>query len=215
MVLTLGCSTQMLSVPVTDPLHQPSGKLMRNVAALGFVINPAEASATTGGVAVAASTVSSVSVPIPMTDVIGLVEALSNINNSIANAQQHAVSLPIPMDDVTGLLAAITQINSSIDNLTKTVAAHDAMINSLSATVQNLVSAPTFVDFEIPAGVVDGVNATFVLNAAPSPSSSLVLHRNGMALSPGVDYSLSGRTIIFSPAAVPQSGDLLTASYRR
>jgi hypothetical protein len=113
----------------------------------------------------------------------------------------NATCAQIQTSDVSGLAAQLSQINSSIANL--------------QATVQSLASVPTFADFETPVGTVDGVNATFVVNAAPSPSSSLVLHRNGMALSPGVDYSLSGRTIIFSPAAVPQSGDLLTASYRR
>jgi hypothetical protein len=54
-----------------------------------------------------------------------------------------------------------------------------------------------------------------VLSAAPSPPSSLALTKNGMKLSPGGDYSISGSTILFAAGAVPQAGDLLIASYRR
>jgi hypothetical protein len=116
-------------------------------------------------------------------------------------ASGNASCAQIQSSDVSGLAAALSQMNSSIANL--------------QATVQSLASVPTFVDFETPVGTVDGANATFVLNAAPSPPASLVLHRNGMTLSPGADYSLSGKSISFSQAAVPQSGDLLSATYRR
>jgi hypothetical protein len=54
-----------------------------------------------------------------------------------------------------------------------------------------------------------------VLNAAPSPASSLVLIRNGLKLSFGGDYSLSGNTILFAVGALPQIGDQLFAGYRR
>jgi hypothetical protein len=115
-------------------------------------------------------------------------------------ASGNANCAQIQTSDVSGLVAQLSQINSSIANL--------------QATVQSLASVTTFVDFETPVGTVDGVNATFVLNAAPSPPASLILHKNGMTLSPGADYSLSGKTIIFLQAAVPQSGDLITAAYR-
>jgi hypothetical protein len=99
-------------------------------------------------------------------------------------ASGNASCAQVQFSDVAGLSATISQMNSSIASLT-------AQVNSLTATVQSLASAPTFVDFEAPAGTVDGVNATFVLNAAPSPASSLVVHRNGVTLSPGADYSLA------------------------
>src|SRR6185312_14989536 len=73
---------------------------------------------------------------------------------------------------------------------------------------------PGFTDSEAPAGLMDGANATFVLAAAPNPAASVVLYRNGMLQKAGLDYSLSGNTITFLPAAVPQAGDTLLASYR-
>ena len=44
--------------------------------------------------------------------------------------------------------------------------------------------------------------------------ASLTLQRNGMILKAGLDYTLTGSTISFIPAATPQSGDVLQAFYR-
>jgi hypothetical protein len=76
-------------------------------------------------------------------------------------------------------------------------------------------AGPTFVDDETPAGTVNGTNAVFTLVNAPSPSASLVLFRNGIRQRVGVDYTISGSTITFLAVAVPQSGDILVADYRR
>jgi hypothetical protein len=145
------------------------------------------------------------------------------------------ITLPIRISDVTGLSAALSQINNSIDtlnarvndlgttvnnlsitadNLSTTVNNLSTTVNTLADTVANLVRVPTFVDFELPVGSIDGSNPVFVLNTAPTPPSSLVLYKNGIKLSPGFDYSLSGNTILFATGAVPQPGDLLTARYR-
>jgi outer membrane murein-binding lipoprotein Lpp len=138
------------------------------------------------------------------------------------------VALPIKISDVTGLSAALSQMNNSVDtlnarvndlsttvgNLSTKIDNLSTTVNTLADTVANLVRVPTFVDFELPVGSMDGSNPVFVLNAAPTPPSSLVLYRNGIKLSPGFDYSLSGNTILFATGAVPQAGDLLTARYR-
>jgi hypothetical protein len=120
------------------------------------------------------------------------------------------------------LSAALSQINNSIASLTTTTTNQattltnlSATVSNLSATVQSLVRVPTFVDFETPAGSIDGSNPVFTLNASPSPDLSLVLVKNGMKLNTRGDYTLSGATILFQPGAVPQPGDVLIASYRR
>ena len=73
---------------------------------------------------------------------------------------------------------------------------------------------PNFVDGEAPAGLVDGANTAFTLSGWPSPAASLTLYRNGMLQKPGQDFTLSGNQIQFVPAAAPQPGDTLLASYR-
>jgi hypothetical protein len=72
---------------------------------------------------------------------------------------------------------------------------------------------PKFFDAEVPGGAIDGVNTVFALQNPPS-SSSLLLIRNGLYLSAGVDYTLNGNTITFINGAQPEPGDTLTAFYR-
>lgn len=74
--------------------------------------------------------------------------------------------------------------------------------------------APVFSDNEMPAGSIDGSNATFTLANAPSPSTSLAVYRNGLLLKQGTDYTRSGSTLTFQPGTIPQVGDGLVASYR-
>ena len=75
--------------------------------------------------------------------------------------------------------------------------------------------APSFSDGETPTGAINAVNTTFTLNFSPSPTVSLMLSRNGLLMKQGTDYSLTGAVITFFPGAVPQTGDVLLASYRR
>lgn len=75
-------------------------------------------------------------------------------------------------------------------------------------------AAATFIDHETPSGLVNGANATFTLAQTPPPASSLSLVRNGVLLKATVDFSLSGNTITFFVASVPQAGDILEANYR-
>ena len=71
-----------------------------------------------------------------------------------------------------------------------------------------------FVDQETPSGAINGVNAAFTLSQAPSPSTSLAVYRNGLRLTSGVDYTLSGAMITFVTGLVPQTSDTLLCSYR-
>jgi hypothetical protein len=86
----------------------------------------------------------------------------------------------------------------------------------LLASYRLSVSIPGvgFVDQDTPTGVINGVNGTFTLSMTPSPSTSLAVYRNGLRLSSGLDYTLSGATITFTTGQVPQTSDTLICSYR-
>jgi hypothetical protein len=73
---------------------------------------------------------------------------------------------------------------------------------------------PNFVDGEVPGGIVDGANTVFALSGVPSPASSLNAYRNGMLQKAGLDFNVNGNQLQFVPAAAPQAGDTLLASYR-
>lgn len=75
---------------------------------------------------------------------------------------------------------------------------------------------PVFVDAEVPAGVINGVNAVFTLLFAPNPGASLNLFKNGVFMTPaGVDYTLVGLTITFVAGQIPAGLDTLVAFYQR
>jgi hypothetical protein len=76
------------------------------------------------------------------------------------------------------------------------------------------VSFAQFVDNETPVGDIDGVNATFTLAYTPSPSTSLMLYKNGQLLLPTTAFTLVGKTITITAAYIPSTGDVLRASYR-
>ncbi|MGP0074777.1 MAG: hypothetical protein ACLPWF_22930 [Bryobacteraceae bacterium] len=86
----------------------------------------------------------------------------------------------------------------------------------LLASYRLSVSIPgvAFVDQETPSGAINGVNTTFTLSQTPSPSTSLALYRNGLRMSPGVDYTVGGAVITFLAASTPQNNDTLICSYR-
>lgn len=68
---------------------------------------------------------------------------------------------------------------------------------------------------ETPSGTVDGANTTFTLAGAPASSTKLLLSLNGLLLKHGAsnDFTLSSQTITFNAGMVPQSGDVLLATY--
>lgn len=67
---------------------------------------------------------------------------------------------------------------------------------------------------ETPTGDVDGVNDTFTLGNAPL-SGSLMLFKNGLLQREGSgnDFTISTDTIVFESDNLPQTDDILKASY--
>jgi len=86
----------------------------------------------------------------------------------------------------------------------------------LASSYRLAVSIPgvSFVDQETPSGTMDGVNAAFTLSQTPNPTTSLAVYRNGVRLTAGEDYTLSGATITFITGLQPQPGDILVCFYR-
>jgi hypothetical protein len=88
-------------------------------------------------------------------------------------------------------------------------------IRKANGTVLSLeTGAVVFHDAEVPGGTVNGVNAVFTLQTAPSPAQSLQLAVNGVIQKPGVDFTLSSNTVTFLTGAIPATGDELVSWYR-
>jgi hypothetical protein len=134
---------------------------------------------------------------------------------------------PVQESDVVGLIADLaarplkgTAFASGRVTMVNAVGALDGVSGSAGDCVHvdgssgPCGAAPSFVDSDAPAGVVDGANTSFVLTGTPNPSSSLTVYRNGLLQKVGVDYTVLGRAIQFNSSATPQPGDTLLASYR-
>jgi hypothetical protein len=88
----------------------------------------------------------------------------------------------------------------------------DVLLASYRLSV--VISGVGFVDMETPSGSANGSNPTFSLSQVPSPTSSVMVFRNGMRLASGLDYSISNNTLTFAGGDIPQSGDTILCSYR-
>jgi len=134
----------------------------------------------------------------------------------------------ITIGDVTGLQSALnvrpaigTSFSISRSAVIDATGAIDGATGNLSDCLHvDGTSGPcagvstTFVDGEAPAGTINGSSAVFTLANVPNPSASLALYRNGLLLTQGGDYTLSSNAITFAMGAIPQTNDVLTASYR-
>lgn len=135
---------------------------------------------------------------VQIVDVTGLTEALADRpTKSIAFAPGRAAYI-----DATGELAAVSGAPTDCVRVDGTTGPCGSG------------SAIGFVDQETPSGLVNGSNTTYVLNGTPSPVGSLHLYRNGILQRASVDFLLSGNTVTFLAVSKPQTGDILTASYR-
>jgi hypothetical protein len=149
-------------------------------------------------------------------------------NGTISGSGPPLVTL-ISIADVTGLQAAlnlyaligttfapsrtaIIDASGGIDGATGNLS--DCMhVDGTSAPCGSSGSA-TFVDSETPGGAINGANGSFTLANMPSPAASLTLFLNGLLLRQGGDYTLAANVITFATATVPQTGDMMVASYR-
>lgn len=89
---------------------------------------------------------------------------------------------------------------------------------SVSATGLKLTLSSTLLDTtqvvtrEVASGVIDGENAIFVLANTPLLGSENVF-LNGLLMSQGDDYMITGASIEFHVDQIPQVGDRLLANY--
>ncbi len=153
---------------------------------------------------------------------------LSQVRSTVPNAVAAPTSATLGIGQVTGLGSYLNAVSNSLNTVTTTIGSFNTTVGSISNTVSNLqttvntlvanagsgTNGTTFVDSEIPQGPINSSNTTFTLAHIPAPVSSLLLSRNGILLSSGSDFALSGATVTFFNNALPQTGDSLLASYR-
>ena len=138
--------------------------------------------------------------PITEANVIGL---LTDLSLRPIRGSGYTTSRAAMVDDS----GAINSVEGSLSDCVR--------VDGSSGPCFDVTQLPVYIDCETPAGLLDGSNAAFTLSGTPNPASSLVLYRNGLMLQDGVDFNIQpDGSILFVAAAVPQTGDVLMASYR-
>jgi hypothetical protein len=154
------------------------------------------------------------------TTVTGLSATVSGLNSTVGSEGLSITTLTSNLGSLTttvaGNTSSLNSVSGTVTGLTTNVTNLTNLVNGLSATVTTLSAAGStavFLDDEVPAGTINGINAQFSLANTPAPALSLTLFLNGLELAQGIDYSLNGSAITFR-SALPQTGDTLLAYYR-
>jgi hypothetical protein len=106
-------------------------------------------------------------------------------------------------------IATEEQMNN-VNDAMKKVEELNKTVNSINASTDSIVWN------EIPTGIVNGVNSTFILNHSPELGGKMLIFINGVLQErhdSGVDYNISGRTIMFS--SPPRIGSKILVTYAK
>jgi len=87
----------------------------------------------------------------------------------------------------------------------------DAKIEFQHRLAETKGSEPLYI--EVPAGIINGINPTFMLSKTPADPSRVRVYEDRMRQMPGTDYKIEGRTITFLPDAIPPPGAVLLVEY--
>ena len=163
-----------------------------------------------------------VSAEVDLSDIEGQFAALPaiiiNLSGTVSDLSGRVVALEANADPDTGFSTVsntITTLSSSLCLRTSLLEATCANLLSSSGNAQPTVGAiGTNLAMNVAlSGQIDGYNAVFTLPSVPSPSSSLMVFKNGQLLASGsdADYSYSASTVTLLRA--PLEDDVLSALY--
>ncbi len=126
----------------------------------------------------------------------------------------HRGNFSIARTSMSGIVDATTTTKGKVELATDGENAADVVVQGNDSRLSD-ARAPKMNWNETPGGVVDGVNAVFTLVSTPSPAGALMLFVNGVLQRAGAgnDFTLSGSTVTFEAGAIPQTGDILLATY--
>lgn len=103
---------------------------------------------------------------------------------------------------------------ATISNGTGITVTNGAGTISIAVNTTTILQKTDYIVREVPAGTINGTNATFTLVSAPSSGKEMVFV-NGILMNVGAsnDYTISTNTITFNSGAIPQTNDTLLVTY--
>src|SRR5690242_214966 len=210
-------ATLPIAISQVTNLSASLSSINNSVSDLTSQVNDLASSiASTGNISALQTTVNNLS-----TTVTGLQTTVGGLNSTVAGLSStvgaNSTTLTGLSSTVNGHTSSLSALNTTVGGLSTSVTDLGNSLSSLTATVNTLSAAGStavFVDAEVPAGTVNGINTAFTLANSPAPTISLTIFRNGLLQRLGIDYTLSGASITFAAGSVPQGGDLVRAYYR-
>lgn len=134
--------------------------------------------------------------------------ALSQIIRDIELLQQ-AIGSQVPTQ--TSLNNFSTIITNQYNTLNNTVLGLQTTVNLLQSQVNNFFEGKTYVNSEIPAGAINGINTVFTLANIPDPATSVHWYVDSLRVTPSGNYTVLQNNVIVNTAY--PSGTTLLADY--
>lgn len=143
---------------------------------------------------------------------------------SLTTEETNTVQVVQPLTSVVEVLTGpmgprgpsiFTHVSGNLYTTTNDLILSSSVSISGSLTVNNFIvlTNHNFIDKEQPSGSIDGVNSVFTLQYLPVLGSEH-LFLNGMFLSQGEDYTISGSSITFFDAPDSEPASCIKCSYR-
>jgi hypothetical protein len=152
---------------------------------------------------------------------------LAQVRTTLSTTNPAPGTTTVSMGQVVGLNSYLNALSTSFGTVSSTIGSMNSTVVGLNNSVSNLTdlvniiqasantsTAGTLIEGETPAGTINGTNASFTIATTPTTTSSVMVFRNGILQSPAIDFTVTGKTISFSSASLPQTGDNLQVSYR-
>lgn len=154
---------------------------------------------------------------IPISDIIGLTEELqlrAEVGTNYVPGRTAVINPEGQIDGAQGNPSDCVHVDGSSGPCDVSTGTGSGLGSGPSQGSGGVAPGSNFSDNEVPQGSLDGQNRIFIVTRTPNPPSSLHVYYNGLRLTPGVDYGLSGMQLLWLRTYAPQPSDSLITDYR-
>jgi hypothetical protein len=121
----------------------------------------------------------------------------------------------------TNVVTALASVAIDVDDYSATILYNNSgftILNTqpifpLLATGAQSITLQTVLRQVFPPDPIDGVNRVFTLPSEPAPNTALWVYKNGLFMTPDVDFTISSNIITFAVGNAPPLGSNVYVTY--